>query len=86
MPRPGCARQDLEDVWREKVSVASLAYESARVDAAALLAECAETLATPDEQVEALKESLSRESVALSDYMNALKVFHELVVEGKRPS
>jgi hypothetical protein len=86
MPRPGCARQDLEAVWREKVSVASLAYNSARLDAAAVLAQCVAVDVTPDEEVDALKEAQRRESAALTDYMNALKVFHELVVEAKRPS
>jgi hypothetical protein len=76
----------LEDVWREKVSVASLAYEQARLHAAAVLHRCTAVDIAPDEELNVLQDAQRRERLALDEYMNALKVFHELVVEGKRPS
>jgi hypothetical protein len=51
-----------------------------------VLNRCTSLAVAPDEEVDVLQDAQNRERAALDEYMHALKVFHELVVEGKRPT
>jgi len=85
MSRPGRARQDMEDVWRERVQSAANAYEKAKRDAAAALQRCSEGDDASEADFTRLKDAQERESAALDEYMKLLKTFHDLVVDRKRP-
>lgn len=85
MPRPGRARQDMKDIWRERVKSAADAYEKARKEAVAALRRCSERDDASEADFRLLKAAQERESAALNDYMKVLKTFHDLVVDRKPP-
>ena len=73
-------RQELENIWRERVNAAENQYHRARAeaDAALELCDCHATSA----QIETYIQTRSRESAALDEFMRLLKIFHDLLVAG----
>jgi len=80
---PHQSRRELLDSWRMRVNAAERAFKEAAVAATAALERCDCTAGAGD--LHALQQAQKRESVALEEYTNALKIFHELVVHGKMP-
>ena len=77
-------RPDLDDMWRERVDAAEELYRRARAEADAALVFCG--CDATSAQIEALHQTQARESAALDEYSRVLRIFHDLVVAGKRPS
>ena len=83
MNNPTQTRQELENVWRERVKTAEQEYHRARAEADAALELCGCDAASA--QIEALIQKRVRESAALGEFMCLMKVFHDLVLVGKEP-
>jgi hypothetical protein len=78
------SRQELEDIWRERVREARIKYEQASKAFRATWGEQFERELTTDPTF-AIEQARNREVAALKEYMRVLKVFTDLVVHGKRP-
>ena len=77
-------RQELENEWRERLEAAEKQYHRARAEADAALEACG--CDSTSVEIEVLRQSRGRESAALDEYMRCLRIFHDLVVGGERPS
>ena len=77
-------RQELENLWRDRLNTAKEQYHRARAEAEAALASCG--CDATSAQIEALRQSQARESFALEDYLQILRILHELILTRKRPS
>jgi hypothetical protein len=86
MPRCARARQDLKDVWRERVQMAADAFEKAKKLAAEEFQRCTASAQASEEDFQQLKEAQKAEMEALTKYMKVLKTFHNLVVSRKDPT
>jgi hypothetical protein len=77
-------KQELEDVWRERLREARLKYEEASGAFKATWGEHFESKLTADPTIGIL-QARNLESKALAEYMRVLEVFADLVVNGKLP-
>jgi hypothetical protein len=82
-PRP---RQDAKHVWRERVRVASEAFEKARKRAAEQFERCAGSAGASAADFQLLKQAQKAETEALTKYMEVLKTFHDLIVNREPPT
>ena len=75
---------ELSDRWRERVEAARREYERARLAAEQTMAaiDCDST----NDELEALTEAHRREAAALTEYMNVLRIFHQLKVKDEEPN
>ncbi len=82
------SRDELEFLWRKRVSEARERYVSKTNVCKSLLAEGAESfpITAPDPNgTLALHQALQRESDALQEYMRVLNIFTALVFQGTMP-
>lgn len=83
------SRTELESLWRERLSTVRERYAFKTKICESLLAERAETfprILPPDpDGALALHQALQRQSEALQDYMRILRIFTDLVTDGKMP-
>jgi hypothetical protein len=70
-------------VWRDRVEASQEEFERARVAAARAVDQL--TCDAGSGAIEAAMEASRRESVAFEELRRVMKVFHDLVVYGKRP-
>ena len=77
-------REELEAIWWERVQTCRQLYEASKLTALRAMEECSCEGPNPESE-QALHEAHRAESEALEEYMRVLRVFHELVVERKRP-
>jgi len=77
-------RAELENTWRERVNAAEESYNRAHAEADTALELCG--CDATSAQIEALRTMRAKESAALDEYMRVLRIFHDLVIAGKRPS
>ena len=75
--------EELKRLWQARVDDAYREYDVLRLKAA----EALENLDcnARSEEIEALTEAQRREAAALREYMRLLRVFHELLVTGRKP-
>ncbi|MGA7234856.1 MAG: hypothetical protein WBY44_04210 [Bryobacteraceae bacterium] len=83
------SRSELERLWRKRVGQAHEQYMFEAKICKALLAERVETfpnILPPDpDGTLALHQAFQRESGALNEYMRVLKIYTDLVIQGKTP-
>ena len=76
---------DIDVFWCERVHGAWREYSRAKLNAEEALRRCASHENASQDDVDILKEAHCIEDLALQEYMRVLRVFHELVLEGKLP-
>jgi hypothetical protein len=80
------SRQELEELWRERVYAARLTYGQASVRLRdALGDQAAWPLPAPDGSV-SLRQALLEEAAARTEYTRVLKIFNDLIVYGTIPA
>ena len=77
-------RHNLEIEWRERVTAAEELYNRARAEAEAAVDACG--CDATSAEIEVLRQTRSRETAALDEYMRVLKIFHDLVVAREPPA
>ena len=78
------SKQDLENIWRERVRQARARYEEAHAGFRAVWDEHFHERMTADPSF-AIEQAHKAETAALRDYMKVLKIFMDLVLHGKVP-
>jgi hypothetical protein len=78
------SRQELEEIWRQRVRQARLRYEDASAAFRSTWGEHFETRLSAD-PMHAIQQARKVESQALTEYVRVLKIFTELVLRGKAP-
>jgi hypothetical protein len=78
------SRQELEEIWRQRVREARLRYEEACAAFRSTWGEHFETGLSAD-PTHAIQEARKVESQALAEYVRVLKIFTELVLRGEAP-
>jgi hypothetical protein len=81
MPSRGGSPQGLHKFWRENVSAASLAYNSAKQESVRVLEHLSRLSSPSAYDLAALKTAHLIESAALDEFMGALRRFHEFFVK-----
>ena len=76
--------EDLTDLWRERLDAARRDYEDARLEASRAVESI--TCDSTSKEMDALSAAQRKESAALDEYMRVLRIFHQLVVRGKKPA
>ena len=76
-------RVGLEETWRDRLEQASHRYRSAQREAAKTLAD-AGSVPHPDGQF-AASRAFQAASTAFAEYRRVLKIFNDLVIDGKVP-
>ena len=82
--RPTNSRQELEDLWRDRLDEAHRRYEIAKLAGNVSVEDTGDDIPQADGQF-ALSTALRGESFALKEYLRVLKIFNALVIEGKIP-
>ena len=78
------SKQELQDIWRERVRATRLNYEAASNAFNATWSEHFEERLSSDPTL-ALQRTRKAESEALAEYMRVLQVYVDLVLHGKIP-
>lgn len=85
MNGPNISRQELEDIWSERVNVARRLYKIAKLEAS----QAAVRIRNGDLPLAdghfAFRKALRQEADALIEYQRVLKIFNALVLDGTRP-
>jgi hypothetical protein len=84
MSQPPNDREHLEAVWWERVQTCRQRYEAAKLASVGAMNECHCETSTAEKEL-ALNQAHRAESAALEEYMRVLRIFHDLVVDRKRP-
>jgi CheY-like chemotaxis protein len=83
LPKPMADRQELENIWRERVEQSGRRYKAATTDCRRLLGQAPDGLTpNPDSP---LARARQVESEALAEYARVLRVFTQLTVHGILP-
>jgi hypothetical protein len=78
------SRRELEDVWRERLSEALQRYQVAKLDTSTALFLSRQDIPQPDGQF-AFRKAQRAEAMALAEYKRVMKIFNDLVIDGKVP-
>jgi hypothetical protein len=78
-------RQQLEDLWREKVKASLARYWNARAECQNAVQEQKDQLTPSPDGAFAVSLALKKESEALAQYKRVMRIFTDLVVHGKIP-
>ena len=77
------SRQELENVWRERLSEALRRYQVAKLETSTTLVHSRD-YQQADGQF-AIHKAQRAETMALAEYKRILKIFNDLVLDGKVP-
>ena len=77
------SRQELEDIWRERLSEALRRYQVARLQTTTALVRSRD-IPQPDGNF-AFRKAQWVETMALAEYKRILGIFNDLVIDGKVP-
>jgi len=80
---PPAETEDLKEHWRNRVDAARQEYERTRLEATRVTESI--TCSATSQEIAALTEAHRRESAALAEYMEVLRIFHQIVVKGEKP-
>jgi len=79
------SREELENVWRERLNEALRQYRIAKLDASTALIQYRQgEMPTPDGNF-AFRKAAEAENRAFAEYTRLLSIFNDLVLEGKLP-
>jgi hypothetical protein len=85
MGPPTRARQAMEDLWRERMQNARMAYVDARRATRVAESQYPRGVTPAPDGAFAINQALKIENAALSEYRRVVAIFTDLVVHGKVP-
>jgi hypothetical protein len=83
MNNPAKQREALEDLWRERTDLARRRYRIAKAECAKAISEQSD--AAPPDGTFGYRKALRAENAALAEYSRVLRIFGDLVANGKMP-
>jgi hypothetical protein len=85
MGAPQPSRQQLEDLWRSKVERALADYRQSKEQYSAVLANLMATPPPSPDGLQTLRKAHQAEASALEEYLQAVRTFNKLVLDGVLP-